>query len=252
VSTDSSRKKKWQGGKNKDKYIQIVTDRSWFSRGAVKTDEGKSESVQEHSSGGDKELPQRSDNENAKLASQILEEVCSHLIDMCNTFAFQTQMCLEEKVRLKTMTDPKNVNEGVNRLLFLIKITEDYLQHVERVLSVSHEYWAQEVEIHGTKTGEDVVHEEKHKKIITKVGRVDGKKSLYGVGGGDVEFHSLSENGSDNGKIENKETAEGQSDILCGDSDQIKEVRMDKSKKEWSDSNDSFHITVKNLIALTV
>jgi hypothetical protein len=58
-----------------------------------------------------------------------------------------------------------------------------------------------------------------------------GNMSLNAVGGdGGDEFYSLSD--SDIGKIENKETTEGQSDILCGDSDQIKEMKMEKSKKE--------------------
>jgi len=59
VSIDSSRKKKWKGGKYKFRRTQTVTEGSWFSRGAVKTDkESKSESKQEHSSGGGKKFPQ--------------------------------------------------------------------------------------------------------------------------------------------------------------------------------------------------
>jgi hypothetical protein len=46
--------------------------------------------------------------------------------------------------------------------------------------------------------------------------------SMNGVGDDDIELHSLSENDSDNGKIENEEKAKGQSNILCADSDRIR------------------------------
>ena len=246
VSTDSSRKKTWQGGKDKVRRTQTVTEGSCLSRGAVNTDKkSESESKQEHSSGGSKELPQELDNESAKLACQFLERSCRDLIDVGEVIVLRAQRCMEKKVSSKTMTNPKNVDEVVNSLKLLTKLAGDNLQHVEGFLSLSHSHWVRRVVKHRTtKTDGDVGNEDKRKKIVTKPGTADGNMSLNGVSGDDVESHSLSENDSDNGKIENKETADGQNDILCGDSDQIKEMRMDKSKKrkfkkELSDSDDS-------------
>ena len=246
VNTDSSRKKKWQGEKYKVRRTQTVTEGSLLSRGAVKTDKkSKSESKQEHSSGGSKELPQELDDESAKLACEFLEKSCRDLIDVGEVLVLRAQRCLEKKINLKTMTNPRNIDKVISSLNLLTELAGDNLQHVDGFLSLSHSHWVRGVvKRRTTKTGGDVDNEEKCKKIVTNLGRVDGNISLNGVGGDDVEFHSLSENDSDNGKIENKETAEGQSDILCGDSDQIKEMGMDKSKKrkfkkEWNDSDDS-------------
>ena len=246
VSTDSSKKKKWQGGKHKVRRTQPDTEGSCFSRSALKTGkESKSESQQEHSSGGGKELPQELDNESARLACQFLEKSCRDLIDVGDVLVLRAQRCLEKKVSSKTMTNPKNIDKVVNSLQLLTKLAGDNLQHVEGFLSLSHTHWARGVvKRRTTKTGGVVGNEDRCEKIVTKLGRVDGNMSLNGVGGDDVEFHSLSENDPDNGKNENKETAEGQTDILCGDSDQIKEMRMDKSKKrkfkkDCSDSDDS-------------
>jgi len=246
VSADSSRKKKWQGGKYKVRRTQPVTEGGCFSRSAARTDkESRSESQQEHSSGGSKELPQELDNGSAKLACQFLEKSCRDLIDVGDVLVLRAQRCLEKKVSLKSMTNPKNIDKVVNSLQLLTKLAEDNLQHVEGFLSLSHTHWVRRVvKRRRTKTGGVVGNEDRHEKIVTKLDRVAGNMSLNGVGGEDVEFHSLSENDSDNGKIENKETAEGQTDILCGDSDQMKEMRMDKSKKrkfekECSDSDDS-------------
>jgi hypothetical protein len=246
-SSESSRKKKkWQGGKCKVRRTQTVTEESWLSRSAVKTDKkNKSESKQEHSRGGGKELPQELDNESAKLACQFLEKSCRDLIDVGEVLVLRARRCLEKKVSLETMADPKNINKVVNSLQLLTELAGDNLQHVEGFLSLSHTHWVRGVaKRRTTKTGGDVDNEDKHKKIVTKLDRVDSNTSLNGVGGDDVEFHSHSENDPDNSKIENKETAEGQSDIICGDSDQIKEMRMDRSKKrkfkkERSDSDDS-------------
>jgi hypothetical protein len=67
----------------------------------VKTDEeSKSESKQEYSSGGCKELPQELENESAELAFYFLEEHCRQLVDMGNTLVFHAQRCLKEKVSL--------------------------------------------------------------------------------------------------------------------------------------------------------
>lgn len=242
-SSDSSRKKKRQGGKSKVRRTQTVTEESWLSRSAVKTDkENKSESKQEHSRGGGKELPQEVDNESAKLACQFLEKSCRDLIDVGEVLVLRARRCLEKKVSLKTMADPKNINKVVNSLQLLTELAGDNLQHVEGFLSLSHTHWVRGVaKRRTTKTGGDVDNEDKHKKIVTEPDRMDSNTSLNGVGAD--EFRSLSENDFDNGRIENKETAEGQSDI-CGDSDRIEEMRMDKSKKrkfkkEWSDSDDS-------------
>jgi hypothetical protein len=246
VSTDSSRKKKWQGGKYKVKRTQTVAEGTSFSEGAVKTDkESKSESNQEHSSGGSKELSQELENESAKQACEFLEKSCRDLIDVGEVLVLRAQRCLEKKVSLETMTNPKNIDKVVNSLKLLTELAGDNLQHVEGFLSLSHTHWVRgRVKHRKTKTGVDIGNEGKRKKIVTKLGKVDGNMSLNGVGDDDVKFHSLSENDSDNGKIESNETAEGQSDILCGDSDRIKEMRMDKSKKrkfkkERSDSDDS-------------
>ena len=242
-SSDSSSKKKRQGGKSKVRRTQTATEESWLSRSAVKTDkENKSESKQEHSRGGGKELPQEVDNESAKLACQFLEKSCRDLIDVGEVLVLRARRCLEKKVSLKTMADPKNINKVVNSLQLLTELAGDNLQHVEGFLSLSHTHWVRGVaKRRTTKTGGDVDNEDKHKKIVTEPDRMDSNTSLNGVGGD--EFRSLSENDFDNGRIENKETAEGQSDI-CGDSDRIEEMRMDKSKKrkfkkEWSDSDDS-------------
>jgi hypothetical protein len=243
-SSESSRKKKWQGGKCKVRRTQTVTEESQFSRSTVETNkENKSESKQEHSRGGGKELPQELDNESAKLACQFLEKSCRDLIDVGEVLVLRARRCLEKKVSLKTMADPKNINKVVNSLQLLTELAGDNLQHVEGFLSLSHTHWVRGVAKHRTtKTGGDVDNEDKHKKIVTELDRVDGNTSLNGVGGDDVA-HSLSENDSDDKKTENKEVVEGQSDIICGDSDQIREMRMDTSKKrkfkkELSDSDD--------------
>jgi hypothetical protein len=112
------------------------------------------------------------------------------------------QRCLEKKVSLKTMTNPKNIDKVINSLQLLTELAGDNLQHVEEFLSLSHTHWVRRVvKCRTAKTGGDVGRD-KHKKIVTKLGRMDGNMSLNGVDGDDVEFHSLSENNSDNGKIE--------------------------------------------------
>ena len=245
-STDSSRKKKRRGRRSKVRHTQTVKVGSWLSRGAVETDkESKLESKQEHSNGGGKKLPQELDKESAKLACQFLEKSCRDLVDVGEVLVLRAQRCLEKKVNLQTMTDPKNVDKVIKSLQLLTKLAGDNLQHVEGFLSLSHTHWVRGVMKRSpTKQSRDVGNEDKLKKIVTKLDRVDGNMSLNGVGSDDIEYHSLSENDSDNGKIENKKIAEGQSDILCGDLDRIKEMTMDKSKKrkikkEWSNSDDN-------------
>jgi hypothetical protein len=246
VSTDSSRKKKRQGRKSKIRCTQTIKEGSWISRGAVGTDrESESNSKQEHSNGGCKDLPEELDKESAKLACQLLEKCCRDLVDVGEVLVLRAKRCVEKKVGLKAMANPKNVDKVVNSLQLLMKLAGDNLQHIGGFLSLSHRHWVQGVvKRSSTKTGGDVGNEDKLKTIVTKQGSVDGNMSMNGIGDDDIELHSLSENDSDNGKIENEETAKGQSDILCADSDRIKETIMEKSekrkfKKEWSGSDAS-------------
>jgi hypothetical protein len=167
VSTYSSRKKKWKGGKYKFRHTQTVTEGSWFSRGAVKTDkESKSESKQEHSSGGGKKFPQELDNGSAKLARQFLEKSCRDLIDVCEVLVLGAKRCLEKKVSVKTMTNPKNIDKIINSLQLLTELAGDNLQHVEGFFSLIHTHWVRRVVKHRTKTGGDVGNETSIRKLL--------------------------------------------------------------------------------------
>jgi hypothetical protein len=246
VRTHSSREKKRQGRKSEIRRTQTGKEESSIPRHAVGTaGERESKSKQKHSNGGGKELPEELDKRSAKLACQLLENCCKDLGDVGEVLVLRAHRCVEKKVNLKAMRNPKNVDKVVSSLRLLMELARDNLHHIDEFLSLSRTRWIQGVvKRSSTKTGGSVDNEGKLEKSVTKQGRVDENMSMNGVGDDDMELHSHSENDSDNGKIENKETAEGQSDILCADSDNIKEMRMEKSKKrkfrkEWSGSDDN-------------
>ncbi|GFG39285.1 hypothetical protein Cfor_02210, partial [Coptotermes formosanus] len=246
VRTHSSREKKRQGRKSEIRRTQTGKEESSIPRHAVGTaGERESKSKQKHSNGGSKELPEELDKRSAKLACQLLENCCKDLADVGEVLVLRAHRCVEKKVNLKAMRNPKNVDKVVSSLRLLMELARDNLHHIDEFLSLSRTRWIQGVvKRSSTKTGGSVDNEGKLEKSVTKQGRVDENMSMNGVGDDDMELHSHSENDSDNGKIENKETAEGQSDILCADSDNIKEMRTEKSKKrkfrkEWSGSDDN-------------
>jgi hypothetical protein len=138
------------------------------------------------------------------LACQLLDECCRDLADVGEVLVRQAQWYREKTVSLKAMACPKNVDKVVNSLQLTMKHAGDNLQRIGGFLSLSHTQGV--VKRSSTKTGGDVGNEDKLKTVVTKQGSVDGNMSMNGVVD-DIELHSLSENDSDNGEIENKETA---------------------------------------------
>jgi hypothetical protein len=249
--TDSSRKLKMQGRTSNIRHTRTVTEGIWSSGGALGTKkEIESKSKQDHSNDISKELPEEVDKESAKQACQLLEMSCRDLVDVGEVLALRAQRCLEKKVSLKALTNRRNVDKIINSLQLLMKLAEENLQHIEGFLSLSHTLWVQGVvKRSSSKTGEHVGKKEKLKKIVTKQGQVDGNVSENAASVDDLESHLHSENESDNGKLENKETDERQSDILSADSDGMKEMRLEKSEKrkfreERSDSDNSEMVNI--------
>lgn len=253
--SDDSKKKKRHKKKSKRRF-KLTFKEGRCNRGDVMgTEKGtklKSKERMKHPDCGsaediiDKKLPKVLDETSAKLACDWLEEHSKDLATVGKALALRAERCLEKEVSLKAMTNPENVDKVVNNLQLLMKLAGENLEQIDGFLSLHHKYWVRRVIRHSsTKRPANVSgckqqdHDNNNKNSITEnnQGKEDVSVSMNGIGGKDLELHSLTGNESDNGGNENRETGKQQSDILSA------ETRKGESKKrklleEGNDSDD--------------
>jgi hypothetical protein len=256
---DNLKKKEGHRGKSNSRLKLNVGKGKHNSRVAMGTEEQCEEKLEGHTGRSDcrstedvtgKKLPEVLDEKNAKLACDWLEEHCEELAIVGEILTLRARRCLNKKVGLKAMTNPKNVDKLVNSLQLLMKLAGENLEQIGGFLSLHHKYWIKRVMRHRpTETVADVSisnqpdYEDKTKKSVIECSKDDGNVSEIVLGSDDIESKSLTENQFDDNEIGNRETGTQESDNVSADSltsaGMSRENSMKrKLQKEGTDSDD--------------